>query len=188
MYAIIEEFGGQRRVTQGEEFLIDLQDGGEAKVGSNIAFDKVLVVGKEGGDAKVGQPYVQGASVKVEVLEALVKGDKIELKDKLYFATKKTQILPKSLPTLNEIADVLRKRPTAHVRIEGHTDDVGSDKFNKKLSDGRAQSVRTYLIGQGIAPERLEAIGYGEERPIEDNKTEDGRSANRRVEFFITKQ
>lgn len=118
----------------------------------------------------------------------IVKGDKIELKDKLYFATKKTQILPKSLPTLNEIADVLRKRPTAHVRIEGHTDDVGSDKFNKKLSDGRAQSVRTYLIGQGIAPERLEAIGYGEERPIEDNKTEDGRSANRRVEFFITKQ
>jgi large subunit ribosomal protein L21 len=87
MYAIIEEFGGQRRVTQGEEFLIDLQNGGEAKVGSSIAFDKVLVIGKEGGDAKVGQPYVQGASVKVEVLESLVKGEKLDIH---HFREKKT--------------------------------------------------------------------------------------------------
>lgn len=87
MYAIIEEFGGQRRVTQGEEFLIDLQNGGEAKVGSSIAFDKVLVIGNEGGDAKVGQPYVQGASVKVEVVEALVKGEKLDIH---HFREKKT--------------------------------------------------------------------------------------------------
>ncbi len=77
MYAIIEEFGGQRKVTQGEEILIDLAESGVAKVGSTMTFDKVLVVGKEGGDAKIGQPYVAGASVKAEVLDPKVAGEKI---------------------------------------------------------------------------------------------------------------
>ncbi|MBS0191104.1 MAG: 50S ribosomal protein L21 [Phycisphaerales bacterium] len=77
MYAIIEEFGGQRKVTQGEEILVDLTEQGNAKVGSSITFDKVLVVGKEGGDAKIGQPYVSGASVKAEVVDPKVAGEKI---------------------------------------------------------------------------------------------------------------
>ncbi|MCC7389772.1 MAG: 50S ribosomal protein L21 [Phycisphaerales bacterium] len=77
MYAIIEESGGQRKVTEGEEILIDLYKGGEAAPGEAITFDKVLIVGPEGGDAKVGQPYVKGASVSAEVVEPMVKGEKI---------------------------------------------------------------------------------------------------------------
>ncbi len=77
MYAIIEESGGQRKVTEGEEILIDLYKGGEAAAGETITFDKVLIVGPEGGEAKIGRPYVGGATVSAEVVEPMVKGEKI---------------------------------------------------------------------------------------------------------------
>jgi large subunit ribosomal protein L21 len=79
MYAIIVEGGGQRRVEQGQEMLVDLVGKGEVKVGQTLTMDKVLVVGETGKDAKVGRPFVSGASVTVEVLEALVKGEKIDI-------------------------------------------------------------------------------------------------------------
>lgn len=77
MYAIIEESGGQRKVVEGQEILVDLQSSGESVVGSKYNVDKILVVGTEGGTAKLGLPYVVGASVELTVLESLVKGDKI---------------------------------------------------------------------------------------------------------------
>lgn len=79
MYAIIEEGGGQRQVTVGQRLDIDLVQGGEAKPGSKITFDKVLAIGAGDGKAaaKVGTPYVAGASVTAEVVESLTKGDKI---------------------------------------------------------------------------------------------------------------
>lgn len=79
MYAIIEESGGQRKVTEGETFLIDLLEEGNAAVGKAITFDKVLVVGEPGGSAKIGQPYVPGAKVTAEVVEPLVKGEKLRI-------------------------------------------------------------------------------------------------------------
>ncbi len=79
MYAIIEESGGQRKIAEGEQFLIDLHNGGEANSGDSITFDKVLVVGEVGGDAKVGTPYVDGASVTVEIVEPVVKGEKLHI-------------------------------------------------------------------------------------------------------------
>jgi outer membrane protein OmpA-like peptidoglycan-associated protein len=72
------------------------------------------------------------------------------------------------------------------VRIEGHTDSQGSDKFNLKLSQQRAASVRTYLITKGTDPARMVAEGFGERVPIADNRTSGGRAQNRRVEFVIT--
>lgn len=77
MYAIIEESGGQRKVSQGEDILIDLYQQGQAEPGTSITFDKVLVVGEPGGSAKIGTPFVSGASVVAEVVEPVVKGDKI---------------------------------------------------------------------------------------------------------------
>ena len=76
-YAVIHESGGQRRVAEGETILIDLHEGGECKAGDSITIDKVLVLGPEGGDAKVGTPYIKGASVTLEVTEPVVKGDKL---------------------------------------------------------------------------------------------------------------
>lgn len=78
-YAIIEESGGQRKVTQGEEVLIDLYKAGEASEGESITFDKVLVIGEPGGSAKIGTPYVGGASVTGEVVEPMVKGEKLDI-------------------------------------------------------------------------------------------------------------
>ncbi len=77
------------------------------------------------------------------------------------------------------------KNMDLRVRIEGHTDSVGSNRNNQRLSEGRAKAVRAYLIGQGIDPGRLISAGYGEDRPIEDNGTKEGRAINRRVEFLI---
>jgi large subunit ribosomal protein L21 len=77
MYAIIEEGGGQRKVEKDEIVLIDLTNEGVAKAGDKISFDKVLVVGTAGGDAKIGQPYVKGASVQAEITQPVVKGEKL---------------------------------------------------------------------------------------------------------------
>lgn len=79
MYAIIEESGGQRKVTEGDQILVDLIDGGRVQPGNTVTFDKVLVVGDVGGGAKFGQPYVSGATVTAEVVEPVVQGDKIEI-------------------------------------------------------------------------------------------------------------
>jgi len=77
MYAIIEESGSQRKVTSGEEILVDLYNEGQSEVGATITFDKVLVVGEIGGTAKLGQPYVTGAKVAAEVLEPVFMGEKL---------------------------------------------------------------------------------------------------------------
>ena len=117
-----------------------------------------------------------------------VEGDQIKLGQKVYFKFNKSRIMPRSYPLLDEVADVLLENPNIYIRIEGHTDSKGSDRYNKKLSDARAAAVRDYLKSKGVGPERLDSVGFGEERPIEDNATEAGRAANRRVEIHITKK
>jgi large subunit ribosomal protein L21 len=87
MYAIIDESGSQRKVTEGEVILVDLLDEGQAQAGKKITFGNVLVVGEVGGSAKVGAPFVSGASVTAEVVEPVVKGDKLHIQ---HFQAKKT--------------------------------------------------------------------------------------------------
>ena len=77
----------------------------------------------------------------------------------------------------------MRKNPSMSVEIQGHTDSIGSDEYNQKLSERRAQSVLEYFVGQGIAKNRLTAVGYGESQPIASNETEAGRAKNRRVQL-----
>jgi outer membrane protein OmpA-like peptidoglycan-associated protein len=111
--------------------------------------------------------------------------EKIEIKEQIQFKTGKATILPPSYSILNEIARVLKENPEIKLIIEGHTDNVGNPQKNKILSQKRADAVREYLLSQGISQDRLTAIGYGQERPIADNRTEEGRRLNRRVEFKI---
>lgn len=118
----------------------------------------------------------------------VVTEKKIELKQTIFFATNKTTIKRVSYALLDEVAQVLGDNPKISVRVEGHTDSRGKDGFNLRLSQGRADSVRTYLINKGIAPERMIATGYGETMPIADNRTSAGRAQNRRVEFVITER
>jgi outer membrane protein OmpA-like peptidoglycan-associated protein len=109
----------------------------------------------------------------------------IVLKQKIFFAFNKAKIKERSYPILNEIAQALKDHPKWKIEIQGHTDDRGSARYNQKLSEKRAFAVYKFLISKGIEPDRMTYIGYGEERPIEDNATEEGRAVNRRVEFHI---
>lgn len=89
---------------------------------------------------------------------------------------------------LDEVARTFKNQPGLHAQITGHTDDAGNDNFNLVLSQQRAESVRQYLVGKGVAPRRLVALGLGEAQPVADNLTEEGRVANRRVEFRVSVQ
>ena len=115
----------------------------------------------------------------------VVTKTRIELKQKIYFKTGKAKILRKSYDLLNEVADALIKNGELSVRIEGHTDTRGSDRYNKRLSQARADSVKAFVTRAGVEASRLIAVGYGEEVPIDSNSTKDGRAKNRRVEFHI---
>ena len=115
-----------------------------------------------------------------------VTSKKIEIKQTVYFDTAKTTIKPQSFALLNEVGQALIDNPTISIRIEGHTDSRGSERYNLRLSSGRAAAVKTYLLGRGIAASRMDSQGYGESVPIADNRTRAGRTENRRVEFVIT--
>jgi OmpA-OmpF porin, OOP family len=117
-----------------------------------------------------------------------VEDGQIKLGQQVFFKTDKDTILPVSFPLLDEVAAVLTENMAIKIRIEGHTDNKGKAKYNKKLSQRRAESVRKYLIKRGISADRMTSAGFGMERPIEDNSTEAGRAANRRVEIHITSQ
>jgi succinyl-CoA synthetase beta subunit len=99
------------------------------------------------------------------------------------FVTNKDEITPESLTELAAVAKQLASCPSIKTQVEGHTDSVGSDESNLKLSQRRADAVATYMTSQGLAKERVSAKGYGESKPIGDNATEEGRAKNRRVEF-----
>jgi outer membrane protein OmpA-like peptidoglycan-associated protein len=95
----------------------------------------------------------------------------------------KADIKPESKPIVDEIVKLLKDNPNLNLTVEGHTDNVGTPTYNKKLSEARSRSVVAALTTQGIVPARLKAAGYGQDKPIADNSTDEGRAKNRRVEL-----
>jgi outer membrane protein OmpA-like peptidoglycan-associated protein len=118
------------------------------------------------------------------LLEPIVVGANIVL-NTMYFEFKKYKLLKESKYELNRIIKLLKDNPTMRVEISGHTDNIGSDTANQKLSMQRAQAVIEYLVNNGIAKGRLEAKGYGKQKPIATNKSDEGRQENRRVEIEV---
>lgn len=113
-------------------------------------------------------------------------GEKIEILDKVFFELDKATIDPRSFKLLDQVAATLRaNQQLTKIRIEGHTDDQGDDDYNMKLSQERADAVRTYLIDKGIDAERVLAVGYGETKPLMTGTSKKARDTNRRVEFNI---
>lgn len=104
------------------------------------------------------------------------------------FETSSALLLSDSRVALDEVARALKNQKNLTVEISGHTDDVGNDGYNQMLSQQRAESVRQYLIGKGVNADRLSAVGLGEAQPVSGNDSEEGRMANRRVEFKVSVQ
>ena len=121
-------------------------------------------------------------------VNVVVTEKKIEIKQTVFFEFNKATIKSVSFGLLNEVAQAMKDNPTIKVEVQGHTDSVGSDARNLKLSQKRAESVKAYLVKQGVEASRMVPKGYGETVPIADNRTGDGRAENRRVEFVITER
>jgi len=118
-----------------------------------------------------------------------VKDSHIEIKEKINFELNGASIKGDlSFEILDQISQVLKSNPQLKIKIEGHTDSSGAADYNLQLSDSRAKAVLDALLKRGIASARLQAIGYGESRPISSNSSKEGRATNRRVEFNIVKK
>lgn len=132
----------------------------------------------------------ENAGCPVEYKRVVVKENRIEINQQIRFRPASAKIIGReSLATLQEVAQALRDNPRIKkLRIEGHTDAVGGEATNLKLSQGRAEAVMVELVRNKVDPSRLEAVGYGKTRPIASNTTAAGRAKNRRTEFNILEQ
>lgn len=136
---------------------------------------EILDLTKEKGNVKV---------IKDLYVTPLEVGLSVKLNN-IFFETGKATLKPKSFPELNKVVKFLNENPTINIQIEGHTDNVGKADANLKLSRWRARAVQQYLIKKGIAEKQVKFDGFGSNKPVANNKTAQGRSLNRRVEFKI---
>jgi len=114
--------------------------------------------------------------------------DRIYTLQDVYFNTDKATLRESSYDALNDLLSAMQTNKAMRVEIAGHTDDRASAEYNKDLSQRRAESVKAYLVENGIAKDRIRAKGYGETEPVASNETEEGRQKNRRVEVRVLKQ
>lgn len=117
-------------------------------------------------------------------LQPIKKGQAVVLKN-IFFEFDKYDLKKESMAELSKLTEFMRKNPGVSIEISGHTDNKGSESYNKTLSKNRAKSVYDHLIKKGIDKERLTYKGYGQDEPIADNSTDEGRAKNRRTEFKI---
>ncbi|MGB5598046.1 MAG: OmpA family protein [Thiothrix litoralis] len=109
----------------------------------------------------------------------------LTMPDAITFDFGQATVKPQFYGVLGGLANTLNQFPETRIQIAGHTDNIGSDASNLQLSQQRANSVRTYLASTGVAAQRMQAVGYGESRPIADNSSDYGRAQNRRVEITL---
>jgi len=139
--------------------------------------EPVLIIVEENDDKAIDP-------ISVEVLETLTTGEVFALSN-LFFEFAQSNILPESFPELQRLLNYLVKNETVKIEISGHTDNYGSDAYNLKLSMDRAKRVYHFLIDNGIDSNRLSYKGYGMEKPVAPNDTEENRAKNRRTEIMV---
>lgn len=144
-----------------------------------------------GGDAgkRIGENMDKQAEELSKLLNAKVErigeGIKVTFETGLLFDTNSSYLRETSKQNLIDLASVLAKYADTNILIEGHTDSTGEDQYNKWLSDRRSNSVKVFLSENQINSKRMETASYGEEKPVSDNSSAEGRQANRRVEIAI---
>lgn len=171
----VKRIGGSAyEYTEGTAFLLHKKDSKEAWAEVNATGEGYTLTIVE--KAALVQEVTANA-----LLEALNRDGRVTLY--IHFDTGKATIKPESQPVIGQIVEMLRSSPDLKIGVEGHTDNVGNPQANKTLSNQRAAAVMVAIVKQGIDAKRLGAAGFGQDNPIADNKTEDGRAKNRRVEL-----
>jgi outer membrane protein OmpA-like peptidoglycan-associated protein len=169
---------------QWEQFFVNWQSGSHTKAVITIVSQNPGVHGNDFGLDRI-RFYACVASSLPAQLQQVERGKVIELRNVL-FATASAQILPPSFAELDQLAAYLRENPSVTIEVAGHTDSIGNEAYNLKLSQDRANAIGKYLVDRNIAAGRLVTRGYGKQLPIASNQTLEGRQKNRRVEFKIT--
>ena len=171
----------------------EVSDYGDDRDGNTIVTGRFLKDGKEiwveiyalGGNwlrvTVVEKQAMKQEVTATDMLDAITRDGFIALD--IHFDTGKSVIKDESKPIVEQIVALLNDNPALNLSVEGHTDNVGDPKSNKTLSEQRAKAVVDALVGAGIAPSRLKAAGFGQEKPVADNRSEEGRAKNRRVEL-----
>jgi outer membrane protein OmpA-like peptidoglycan-associated protein len=134
--------------------------------------------------SEINAKHIENNMRLFKIEELVNSGEALRLNN-VFFNFDESTLLPASITELIRWAEIIKKSKLK-VEISGHTDSVGEEQYNQKLSEKRAEAVRMFLISQGCNPELLQAIGYGKSMPVNSNDTEKGRALNRRVELKIT--
>jgi len=116
-----------------------------------------------------------------------IEPGKVTVLNNIFFDTDSSNLKKESIPQLNDIVSFMNTNPGLIIEIGGHTDNKGSEIYNKELSEKRAIAVVRHLVERGVSQSRLISKGYGFSKPVADNSTEEGRTLNRRTEFKILK-
>jgi outer membrane protein OmpA-like peptidoglycan-associated protein len=136
-------------------------------------------------DAENRAAVAQADLAKLAAVKEEARGLVITLSGSVLFASGKSALLPAAQNRLNQVADALMATKERKLTIEGHTDSQGSSSYNQVLSQQRADAVRSYLISRGYPSDLIQAQGIGEDRPVADNASAEGRANNRRVEIIV---
>ncbi len=145
-----------------------------SKIGNCIMADGIALLN----DKKALAQFVK------DVFYEEVPEERIVLRG-IHFDFDKYNIKPEWVPVLDEGVAILQKHPEIKIVIEGHTDSIGTEAYNQKLSERRAKAVFDYFVSKGISPDRMKTVGFGELKPKADNSTAEGRAINRRVEIKV---
>ena len=140
------------------------------------------------GGALIGN-YMDKQAAELRQVAEVVRVDDgivVTMHDQILFDVGSADVKLQSQESLRKLAGILQKYDKTEITIAGHTDSTGGGNYNQQLSDHRANSVRLFLISQGVPPGRLGAMGFGETKPVASNSTPGGRAANRRVELHIS--
>jgi outer membrane protein OmpA-like peptidoglycan-associated protein len=117
--------------------------------------------------------------------ERVGEGIQLTMESGILFQTNQSALQAQAKQNIQKIAEVLKKYPDTDIVVAGHTDSVGAEDYNQKLSERRAQAVSDYLASLGVSAARMKTVGYGETQPVADNSTTEGKAANRRVEIAV---
>jgi outer membrane protein OmpA-like peptidoglycan-associated protein len=178
--------------TAGKGTAIGAGAGGAAGAGVGA-----LIGGKKGALIGLGVGALAGGSVglyldkqhkeleKVAETRRTENGIIVNMKNDILFDTGSAQLKNEAVEQLVKVGDIVAKYGDDRVKIEGHTDAVGGTDYNQKLSEQRADAVKTVLVARGVKPEQISVVGYGETKPIAPNDSTDGKAKNRRVEMHI---